>query len=166
MKLFTTATPVADVINPRGRLAKDMERTAKQAVWLSVVCEYWLTFKGDNVDKAKYDPPTYDLPLILPYAKRFNKARKESGAFDVTKATVPRHVRRELKSGEVKYLRGGKNVDDPESIPVAVPSEYRKWDWPWVFTHWHEGGLQRSIETLMELLPEENQDKIRKELLA
>ena len=166
MKLFTTATPIADVINPKGRLAKDMERAAKQAVWLSVVCEYWLTFNGDNVDKAKHNPPTYDLPNVYTYAKRFNKARKDCGAFEVTNGTVPRHSRRELKSGEVKYLRGGKSVDDPESIPVAVPSEFRKWDWPWVFTSWHNGGLQRSIDTWMDMLPKENQDKIRKELLA
>jgi hypothetical protein len=159
-------TDFADVINPRGNVAKELERSAKQAAWLSVLCEYWLSYNGDNPDKAAHNPPTYDMPKSMPNGKRFNKARKECGAF--AKQNVnhqPRLSRRVLKSGEVKYLRGGKDVNDIESIPAAEPRVCDIWDWRWVFNHWLDGGLDRSIDIMLELLPDENREKLRLEML-
>lgn len=165
MKLVRQATPVADILNPRGQLAKKLEKSAKQASWLAVLCEYWLSYNHDNADRARHNEPTYDLPKALPNAGRFNKARKLCGAFEHRPAVAPRLSRRVLKSGEVKYLRGGKDVTDPESIPTVDPAPADVWDWGWVFDHWYDGGLGRSIDAMLDMLPDENRVKVETEML-
>ena len=164
MRLVKTATPIGDVMNPRGRLAKDLEKAARQAHWLSVVCEHWLTFHNDNVDAAAHDKP-YTLPPSYPYAKRLNKALRECGMYDSRPAAVPSMRMRELKSGEIKFKRGGKDINDPESIPVHEPSWDSRWDWTWVFNHWLSGGLAKSVETVVEILPDDNAEAIRLEMV-
>lgn len=154
---------MSEILNPRGQVAKQLEASIRRASWLALLCEYWLSFNDDNTSHAATYEPTYDLPKGLPNATRFNKARKECGAYTPNPVRVPSIGRRHLKSGVTKYLRGNKDVNDIESTVAAEPMESKKWDWSWVFHHWHSGGLQRSIDDMMEMLPEENQVRLRKE---
>jgi len=164
VKMKTRTTPVAEILNPRGRLATDLETTIRRANWLDVLCEHWLSFHGDNVQKAMHDVPSYDLPKSFPSAVRFNKARKECGAFDRTTVNPAKYKWKVLKSGEGKWVRGNSDLGNPYTVPVAVLPDFVRWDWPTVFSHWLDGGLARAVAALSENLPEQNLSKIQKEL--
>lgn len=105
-------------------------------MWLDLVCEYWLSYKGDNVQRAMYDEPTFDLPKSFPIAERFNRARKECGAW----APYPK-----------------RKSETPQS-------EASRWEWPVVFEYWHSGGMRRGVDALLECIPEESRVKVLKEL--
>lgn len=164
MKRNKTGTPIAEILNPRGGLATGLEKTIRQANWLDVMCEYWLSHHGDNVQRAMYDPPTYDLPKAFPGAARFNKARKECGAFEGQSGNPASYKWKVLKSGEGKWVRGNSDLGNPLTVPVNTPAVAAVWDWPAVFQHWLDGGLARSVAALQENLPEQNVLKIQKEM--
>lgn len=156
---------VAEVMNPRGSIAKELEQAARRGHWVSVVCEHWLTFCDDNVDRAAHTTP-YELPAVYPYAARLKKAIQLSGMFESSSGSAPTvKVRKNAKNGTLSLFRGGRNADNPESIPVSTPSWASRLGWEYVFDHWHSGALRRSIDVIFEMLPKENRESIRKEML-
>lgn len=130
-------TPIAEILNPRGNLAKELEMTCKKASWLSLMCGYWLAYHHDNAERARRDEP-YKLPPKVPNAARFNEALKNCGLFD-RMAT--------LKDGVVR------------------PSWWSRNDWGWIFDYYYSGGLDRGIDDLKALLPQQNILAIEKEML-
>ena len=75
------STPIAEILNPRGNLAKELEMTCKKAGWLSLMCGYWLAYHHDNAELARRDEP-YRLPQIVPNAARFNLTLKNCGLYE------------------------------------------------------------------------------------
>ena len=138
MKLESAgSTPIAEILNPRGNLAKELEATAKKASWLSLMCGYCLAYHHDNAEAARMDEPTYKLPSQFREAARYNKAYKNCGLFS-----------------PMAPLRG-----------AYRPTFWSRSDWGWIFDYWYSGGLDRGIEDLVSMLPQENRDAIAKELL-
>ena len=135
MKIERQAIDMSEMLNPRGRLARDLEMTARRASWLSLMCAHWLAFKGDNAEAARRDEPTYNLPKFFRDSERFNLARKKSGAYERSRSKR------------------------------ATPSWADRWDWAWVFNYWYSGGLDGAVKNLMEMLPSENVKAIERELL-
>ena len=155
MKLVKESITMADMLNPRGGLARELEVTAKRASWLSLVCGYWLAHCDDDAEAARNNEPTYNLPNLYRDSKRFNQARKMCGAWD-TPNRPPVFPRVSVtKAGKVRNVAG----------PVHRPNPASRWNWPWVFDHYYDGGLDRGIKCLMDLLPVENVRTIEKELL-
>ena len=62
------------------------------------------------------------------------------------------------------WRRANRRLDDEESIPVAKPNASAKSLWPTVFDHWLDGGLERSVEALLMVLPEENRVRVVDEI--
>ena len=164
MKIKAHALGPDDILNPRGRTATDYAATARQAGYLSIVCAHWLNYKENPWDAA-LDEPNYDLPTQWPDAKRFNKARKLSGAWDKGSYGA-KHTTIKFKTGELftTFLRNGKNPDNPDSIKVAQPNASARWDWWEVFHYWLDGGLERNITELLALTTKGQAAKVRKEL--
>jgi len=166
MKLVQADTVLmSEALNPKGRLAKDLEISAKKASWLSLVCSHWLVFKGGDAWRARIDEPTYNLPKAFKDAARFNKARKECGAWEIEKPRVPTLRYTIRKDGVGVWKRSGKLLSNQESVPVAQPSWSARWVWPDVFDYWYTGRLDAAVENLRMMLPETNQLTIDRELL-
>jgi len=138
MRLAETAVPVANILNPRGNLAKELETTARKASWLSLVCSYWLAYHQDDYDAARHDEPTYNLPPGMDEGGRFRKARKECGGWERMA---------------------------PTKAEGARPAWSSRWCWSEVFDYWYSGGLDRGVEYLKSALPEDNVKAIEKEML-
>jgi hypothetical protein len=139
MKLLESnaSTPIAEILNPRGNLAKELETTAKRGAWLSLMCGYWLAFHQDDAFAAMLEEPTYNLPKAYDLDGRFNQARKMCTAYET-----------------MTPLRG-----------VHRPRWADRWDWPDVFNYWYSGRLDNHVAYLSDILPETNQQNIEKELL-
>ena len=131
-------TPIADILNFRGNLAKELEMTCKKAGWLSLMCGYWLAYHHDNAEAARRDEPTFKLPAQFQNAARYNKAYMNCGLFD---------HRAPLKDGVVR------------------PTFWSMNDWGWIFDYWYRGGLDRGIADLKVMLPPENVAAIEREML-
>ncbi len=155
MKMVRDTIIMSEEMNPRGGQAKPLEATAKRAAWLSVMCGYWLSHNGDDQRLARANEPTYNLPKAFPGGERFNKARKLCDAYTPA-ARVEGGLRPSLTSdGKLRNVEG----------PVHRPTYASRWVWADVFDYWLSGGLDRGVENLMEMLPEQNVEAIRKEML-
>ena len=141
MKLETAPEPALRMkatLNPRGNLAKELEATAKNASWLSLLCGYWLAYHNDDAEAARRDPPTFKLPTKFPLADRYNKAYTNCGLWEPMAPTVKEGCR---------------------------PAWGTRTEWGWIFDYWYSGGLDAGVEYLKRVLPEANVAAIEKELL-
>lgn len=151
--------PVHEALNPKGRLAKDLEITIRQATWLAHLCSLWLAFQNDDLRKAKHDPP-YQLPASYPEAERINKAIRESKYYDTH---PPRTATYRYRDGG--WRRANRPLDDVATVPVAQPSNAKLVPWPQVFDYWWSGAMERNIRELAQVIPAENRERIEQELL-
>lgn len=136
MKMPDPTYTVDAWVNPRGNVARDYVRVAKNASWLSHLCSLWLSYYGGDDERAKYEVP-YRLPGSFPDAKRINEAIKNCGLWGPTS--------RKSEAGT------------PEPATVTP--------WPWVYEQWKSGSLDRQINDLLYWMPEQNRKAVRKEML-
>lgn len=156
---------IQKALNSKGRLAKDLEMSIKQAHWLSLLCTLWLQYNNEDVVRARTSEPVASLPRAFPESPRYNKARTECKAWEPKRSTVPTYKYRVLKSGKGKWVRAGGSTDNQFTLSHPEPPASKCWDWPWVFEYWRSGGLDRDAKALMKNLPKENRLAIEKELL-
>lgn len=149
-------------VNPKGKHNKEYEACARRASYLAIVCANWLHYCGGNPQKARDNEPFHDIPESWIGAARFKKARKRSGYWDRS-GYGPKAPTLKWKEG-AGWRRANRRLDDQESIPVAKPNASAKSLWRDVFDHWLDGGLGRSVEALLLMLPEENRGRVKDEL--
>ena len=158
MKIKPHADTPSSTLNPKGRLARDLQATALQAGYLSIVCAHWLSYQGTPWDAANHEPA--DMPAAVTGADRFNKARKLCGAWDRAKYGHKTPTYR-WKNG---WKRSGRLLDNLDSIPTPNWNAAATWDWWDVFHYWLDGNLERDLEVTLSYLPVENRNRVRKEL--
>jgi len=150
-----TSTPVAEILNHKGGLAQELQATAIRAYWLGVVCTLWLSHHNDDYDIASREEPSYDLPKQLDEDGRFARARKECKAWEPGSPAPHWPTVSVTKTGKIRKVAGR----------ATNPRPSQRWDWPWVFEYWFDGGLDRGLRELLDMLPVENVRRVKEEMV-
>lgn len=162
----------ADLINPKGQVAKTYERCGKMAVWLETLCIHWVAFHDGDADAARQDPP-YELPKSFPEAERVNKAIKEVGLYELGRKSsgitypwdrLPKLRISRLKDGSLSVKRGNLDARSIESIPGA-PRRPVVETWAELFDYWQSGALRRNLEEMLAFMPGVNAEAVQQEML-
>jgi len=148
--------------NPKGTINRQYESCVRQASYLAIVCAHWLQYWNGHIDRARDNEPFYDPPEAWPDQVRFKKARKLCGFWDRTRYGEKKPTLRWKESQG--WRRANRNPQMQESIPVAQPNASATTGWRTVFDRWWSGTLQRDIDSLLAVLPEENRVRVVEEL--
>lgn len=176
MTLFEIEEQTYTNDNPKGTINREYESCVRKASYFAIVCAHWLNQCDGDPIKARNNEPLYDSPATWIDADRFKKARQRSGYWDRSRygAKIPtlkwkegRGWRRANRSYDLNqlcrwHIELPKGTQEP--IPAVKFNASVTSPWRVAFEHWYNGGLERSIEDMLQILPEENRLRVVEEI--